>query len=315
MNTNSRARSKIFIAGHKGLVGSAFVRFFKEENVELILAARDQVDLTDQKAVENFLRKTGPDIVIVSAGRVGGIQENTKYPAEFIYQNLMIEANIIHAAFLSGVKKMLNFGSSCIYPNASPQPMKPEYLFTDKIESTNEPYATAKIAGMSLCNAYNKQYGTKYINAIPSNLYGPGDTFDLNRCHVLSAMIRKFFEARENKESKVTLWGSGNVLRDFLYVDDLPKACWLLLENEDIKEPINIGSGRGTSIQELARAILEIVGFQGDVIWDTTRPDGAPARILDIEPIQKLGWQPSTNLKEGLKKTFEWFLKERLCVS
>lgn len=304
---------KIYIAGHTGLVGSALVRYFsKMANVELVRATHSELELTDSQAVTDFIQAKRPDVVILAAGKVGGIQSNSKFGADFIYQNIMIETNVIHASWQAGVKRLLNFGSSCVYPKQCPQPMHPDSLMTGKIESTNEPYAIAKLAGMSLCSSYNRQHATAYINVIPANLYGPGDTFDLERCHVVSALIRKFHEAKVKNLAQVTLWGSGRVERDFLFIDDLPPACFLLLESYFGNDPVNIGFGSGTTIQELAETIAATVGFKGDIVWDTASPDGSPARLLETSTIQKLGWKPTTSLKEGLQKTVQWFLEREI---
>ncbi|MDO8461998.1 MAG: NAD-dependent epimerase/dehydratase family protein, partial [Deltaproteobacteria bacterium] len=240
---------KIYIAGHTGLVGSALVRYFSKQNVDLIVAPRSELDLTCQADVQTFISHKKPDAVIVACGRVGGIQANSKQPAEFIYENLMMEANLIHASWKAGVKKLLNFGSACIYPKECPQPMMIDHLMTNKLEPTNEPYALAKLSGMSLVSSYNRQYGTHYINAIPSNLYGPGDCFDLERCHVIAALIRRFHEAKEKKMNEVILWGSGQVERDFLFIDDFAEACDLLLQRYDQAEPINVGAERPCTIR------------------------------------------------------------------
>lgn len=314
--------SKIYIAGHTGLVGSSLVRYFSSQNsVELVLASRQELDLTQQSNVSAFLKKARPDVVIVASGKVGGIQTNSKLPAEFIYQNLMMEANVIHGAYNAGVKRLLNFGSACIYPKECPQPMTPDLLMTGKIEPTNEPYAIAKLAGMSLCSSYNRQYGTSYINAIPGNLFGPGDCFDLDRCHVISALIRKFHEAKVCGISEITLWGSGQVLRDFLYIDDLPPACDALLESYYGSDPVNIAAGEGATICQTAGWIAEAVGYKGKILWDISKPDGAPSRVLEASVIKKIGWKSKTHLKQGFEKTYQWFLnniakeEKRQCVS
>lgn len=302
---------KIYIAGHTGLIGSALLRYFsKWDSVTLVTATHLELDLTRQEAVENFLIHHQPDVVIVASGRVGGIFANSKYPAEFIYQNLMMEANLIHAAWKIGVKRLLNFGSSCVYPKNSPQLMTADLLMTGKMEETNEPYGIAKLAGISLCESYNRQYGTSYINVIPSNIYGPGDNYDLERCHIISAAIRKLHEAKAKGIKKVTFWGSGNVTRDFLFVDDLARACALLLEKYDGKKPIHAGFQRPCLIRELVQKVKNIVGFKGEVEWDTSKPDGAPSRVLDTTEIQKLGFVPQVDLETGLRKTVDWFLSQ-----
>ncbi len=306
---------RIYIAGHTGLVGSALVRRFSSlKTATLILIPHAQLDLTHQTAVENFLKEAKPDIVLLAAGRVGGIQANSRSPASFIYDNLLMEANVIHAAYQAGVKRLLNFGASCLYPKSCPQPMTPDLLMTGKIEPTNEPYAIAKLAGMSLCDSYNRQYHTSYLNVIPSNLYGPGDNFDLDRCHVVSALIRRFHDAKIASASEITLWGSGQTQRDFLYVDDLAAACELLLEKYHASGPINIGAEAPCSIRNLAVAIATMMGYSGKILWDTSRPDGAPIRFLKSDEIQGMGWSAKVDLKTGLKKTYDWFLKEKPCA-
>lgn len=304
-------KQKIYIAGHTGLVGQALVRYFSRQPIQLITAKHDALDLTEPKAAADFLATQKPDVVILAAGRVGGIQANSQYPADFIYQNLMMGANVIHGAWQAGVKKLLNFGSPCVYPKFCSQPMKPDSLLTGKIEPTNEPYALAKLAGMSLCESYSKQYGVAYLNAIPSNLYGPGDSFDLERCHVLSSCLRKFHEAKLAGKKQVTLWGSGNVKRDFLFIDDLPEACDLLLKDYRETKPINISAQSPTTVRNLASQIADLVGFKGEVVWDTSKPDGAPERILDATAIRKLGWQAQTDLTDGLERTYRWFLQQQ----
>lgn len=300
---------KIYIAGHTGLIGSALVRHFsKRSSMQVIAATHQELDLTCQKAVEDYLSTHQPDFMVIASGKVGGILANAKYPAEFIYNNLMMEANLIHAAWKSGVKRLLNFGSSCIYPKKCRQPMTTDLLMTGKMEETNEPYGIAKLAGMSLCESYNRQYGTAYINIIPSNIYGPGDNYDLEKCHVISAAIRKFHEAKIKGAKKVVFWGSGHVTRDFLFVDDLAEACDLLLTTYQGREPIHVGAQDPCQVRDLVMVIKEIIGFQGDVEWDTTKPDGAPERILDVTEIKKMGFTPQTDLETGLRKTIDWFL-------
>lgn len=304
---------RIYIAGHTGLVGSALVRYFSTDKaVDLVLAPRSALDLTRQNEVEQFIKETRPDVVFLSAGKVGGIQANARQPAEFIYENLMIEANVVHAAYKSGVQRLINFGSSCLYPKACSQIMTPDLLMTGKIEPTNEPYAMAKFAGMSLCDAYNRQYQTAYINIIPSNLYGPGDCFDLDRCHVVSALIRKFHDAKAASSPEVVLWGTGNARRDFLYVDDLASACDVLLEKYRRSGPINVGAQAPCTIHDLAATIAGITGFEGAIRWDAARPDGAPVRFLDSAEMQALGWSARVDLATGLKKTYDWFLKHHI---
>lgn len=302
---------KIYIAGHTGLVGSALVRHFSRmDSIQLVVAEHAELELTRQQAVDDFLSYHRPDIVIIAAGKVGGIVTNAQYPAEFIYQNLMIEANLIHASWRAGVKRLLNFGSACVYPKVCPQPMRPDWLMTGKIEETNEPYAVAKIAGLLLCEAYNCQYRTSYINAIPSNVYGPGDSFDLEKGHVVAAFIRKLHEAKKNGIERVVFWGSGNVKRDFFFVDDLAFACELLLKTYEGNKPINVGVQEPCSIRDLALKVAKVVGYEGIIEWDTSKPDGAPQRVLDATEIKKLGFVPQIDLETGLRKTYDWFLNQ-----
>ena len=273
-----------------------------------------KLDLTRQTEVEAFFEKERPEYVFLAAAKVGGILANSTYKADFIYRNIMIASNIIHAAYLFGVKRLLNLGSSCIYPKFAPQPMKEEALLTGTLEPTNEPYAIAKIAAIKLCRYYNEQYGTDFISAMPTNLYGLHDNFDLNDSHVLPAMIRKFHEAKQAMSKTVQLWGSGKPFREFLFVDDLADACVFLVNNcshKEIGECVNVGSGTDLTIKALAEMIQEIVGFSGDVVWDSLKPDGTPKKLLDISRIRALGWEPKTSLKDGIKKTYEWYLDEK----
>lgn len=302
---------KLYIAGHTGLVGSALVRHFsKMPAFQLITATHTELDLTRQKEVEAFFAATEPDVVILSAGRVGGIEANSKLPAQFIYDNMMMEANVIHAAYRAGVTRLINFGSACMYPKGCDTAMTPDLLMTGKIESTNEPYALAKLAGMSLVESHNRQYQTAYMNVIPSNLYGPGDSFDLERCHVVAALIRKFHEAHKAKAPEVVLWGTGAAKRDFLYVDDLAGACEVLLEKYHQSGPINVGAEAPCSVAELALAIARMVGYAGRVCWDSQRPDGAPLRFLDSSAMKALGWSAKVDLTTGLRRTYDWFLNK-----
>lgn len=304
---------KLYIAGHTGLVGSALVRHFsKRPAVEIITATRAELDLTRQADVEAFLTATPPDVVVLAAGRVGGIQANFKFPAQFIYDNMMMEANLIHAAYKAGLKRLINFGSACMYPKNCSTAMTPELLMTGKLESTNEPYALAKLAGMSLCESYNRQYQTSYVNVIPGNLYGPGDSFDLERCHVVAALIRRFHEAKRDGAPEIVLWGTGAAQRDFLYVDDLASACEILLEKYRQSGPINVGAEAPCSIKELALAIGRMVGYSGQIRWDSGRPDGAPLRFLDSTEMQQLGWSAQVDLATGLQRTYDWFLKKEM---
>ncbi|MBW2645438.1 MAG: GDP-L-fucose synthase [Deltaproteobacteria bacterium] len=301
--------SKIYIAGHRGLVGSAIVRKLSELGfTNLVCRTRQELDLTRQKDVEDFFDSVRPEYVFLAAAKVGGILANSTYPAEFIYGNLVIQTNIIHAAYLFGVKKLLFLGSSCIYPKLCPQPMKEEYLLDGKLEPTNEPYAVAKIAGIKMCQAYNREHGTNFISVMPTNLYGPGDNFDLRNSHVIPALIRKFHEAKKGAENKVVIWGSGTPRREFLYVDDLADACMFLMSHYNDSEIINIGSGTDITISDFALLIKDIVGFEGEMIFDTSKPDGTPRKLLDVTKIKKLGWTPKIDLKEGIKQTYEWYV-------
>ena len=300
--------ARIYVAGHRGLVGSALVRRLKEQGYKnLILASSDELDLRDQGAVEAFYHKHHPEYVFVAAAKVGGILANDTYPAEFLYDNLMIEANLIHGAYRHGVKKLLLLGSTCIYPRLAPQPLKEEYLLTGPLESTNEWYAIAKIAGIKLCQAYSKQYGCRFISVMPTNMYGPGDNFDLKTSHVLPALIRKFHEARIQGDANVTIWGSGTPRREFLHVDDCADACVYLMNLYEESDIINIGSGEDISIHDLALLIKSVVGFAGGIVYDKTKPDGTPRKLVDISKIRRAGWSPAINLEEGIRTTYEWY--------
>jgi len=306
--------ARIYVAGHRGLVGSAIVRRLEGAGFpNLILHTSQELDLRDQARVKEFFEREKPEYVFLAAARVGGILANMTYPAHFIYDNLMIQSNVIHQAFKTEVKKLLFLGSSCIYPKFAPQPMKEEYLLTGPLEPTNEPYAVAKIAGIKMCQAYNRQYGTNFICAMPTNLYGPNDNFDLETSHVIPALIRKFHEAKISGAKSVVVWGTGTPRREFLYVDDLADACLFLMENCDAQhaEIINVGTGEDITIKELAEMIKNIVGFNGEIIFDPSKPDGTPRKLLDIGRIKELGWRPKTSLQEGLKKTYQSFLANR----
>ena len=300
--------AKIYVAGHRGLVGSAISRQLRAEGYRnLVERTHAELDLTSQQATAEFFQRERPDYVFLAAAKVGGIHANNTYPAEFIYNNLMMETNIINAAFHSGVKKLLFLGSSCIYPRLAPQPIKEEYLMTGELEPTNEPYAMAKLAGISLCNAFRRQYGCNFISVMPTNLYGPGDNFDLENAHVLPALIRKFHEAKLADNPTVTLWGTGTPRREFLFVDDLARACVFLMRKYDESGIVNIGTGVDHTIAELAAQIADVVGFTGDLVYDATKPDGTPQKLLDVSRINRLGWQAKTSLEEGLRLTYEWF--------
>jgi len=304
MNKNS----KIYIAGHKGLVGSAITRLLQKEGYKnLILKTRQELDLLNQQAVSDFFKKEKPEYVFLAAAKVGGIMANQTYPADFIYENLVIQANIMHTAYLNKVKKLLFLGSSCIYPKLTPQPIKEEYLLSGALETSNKPYAVAKIAGIITCQSYNKQYGTNFISVMPTNLYGPNDNFDLQNSHVLPALIRKFHEAKASGQKEIILWGSGSPKREFLYVDDLAEACLFLMKNYNSSEIINIGTGEDLPIKDLAEKIKEIVGYDGKIVWDKSKLDGTPRKLLDVSKITKLGWKHKIELENGLKLTYEWF--------
>jgi len=302
--------SKIFVAGHRGLVGSAIVRKLQKEGyTNLILKGREEVDLARQEEVERFFEKERPEYVFLAAAKVGGIHANRTYPAEFIYQNLMIECNVIHSAYKYGVKKLLFLGSSCIYPRECPQPMKEEYLLSGYLEPTNEAYAVAKIAGLKLCQYYKRQYGANFISCMPTNLYGPNDNFDLNTSHVIPALIRKFHEVKINNKPYVEVWGTGKPLREFLHVDDLADACLFLMQNYDDEIWINVGSGEEVSIAELAKMIKEIVGYKGRIVFNPDMPDGTPRKLLDISRLKSLGWEKKISLFDGLRSTYEWYVE------
>jgi len=303
--------AKVYIAGHTGLVGSAITRALQKASYNnLLFKNLNELDLTNQQATLDFFQTEKPEYVFLAAAKVGGIQANNTFPAEFIFQNLAIETNIINSAYLSGVKKLLFLGSSCIYPRDCPQPIKEEYFMTGPLEETNKPYAVAKIAGIIMCQSYNRQYGTKFISVMPTNLYGPGDNFDLNSSHVLPALLRKFHEAKINNAKEVVMWGTGEPLREFLHVDDLADALIFLMSNYDESEIINIGTGKDLKIKELAELIKKVVGFTGKIVNDTTKPDGTPKKQLDVIKLHSLGWQHKIELEEGIKTTYEWFLKE-----
>ncbi len=305
-------KSKIYIAGSGGLVGSAIVRKLHADKYENILEKTSKdMDLRNYLAVESFFAAEKPEYVFLAAAKVGGIYANATQPAEFIYDNLLIAANIIHAAHKFNVRKLLFLGSSCIYPKFSPQPMKEEYLLTGELEPTNEPYAIAKIAGIKMCQAYRQQYGSNFIAVMPTNLYGINDNFDLLTSHVLPALIRKFHEAAQSRQEVVTVWGSGNPRREFLYVDDLADACVFLMNNYDQGDIINIGTGTDVSITGLAKLIAHITGFSGQILYDQSKPDGTPVKLLDVSRLANMGWIAKTSLQEGITKTYEWFCKNK----
>ncbi len=301
--------SKIYVAGHTGLVGSAFLRKLQESGYRhIVTRVHCAVDLTTQSAVEQLFEQERPDCVILAAAKTGGIWANSHHPADFIYQNLAIQTNVIDQAWRSGVKHLLFLGSSCIYPRDCPQPIREEYLLSGPLEPTNEAYALAKIAGLKMCEAYNRQYGTRYLAVMPCNLYGPNDNYDLESSHVIPALIRKFHEAKIAKQSAVILWGTGTPRREFLHADDLAAACVLLMQQETVTAPlINIGAGQDLTIRELAELVRDVVGFKGEILLDTSKPDGTPQKLLNISKMKSLGWEPNIGLKAGLKSTYDEF--------
>ena len=302
--------STIFVAGHKGLVGSAIVRNLESKGYNtLLLRTRQELDLKDTLAVNQFYREEKPDIVINAAAKVGGIYANEAYPAEFIHDNLVIQNNLIDGAYQIGVKKLVFLGSSCIYPKMAPQPLKEEYLLTGPLETTNEWYAIAKIAGIKMCQAYRKQYGFDVISVMPTNLYGPGDHFELQNSHVLPALIHKFHKAKVNGDNTVTIWGSGQPRREFLYVDDLADATVFLMENYSGEQFVNVGVGEDISIKELAVLIKNKVGFSGDLEFDTSKPDGTPRKLMDVSFVNSMGWKAKTSLEQGLLQTYQWYVE------
>jgi GDP-L-fucose synthase len=305
-------QASIYIAGHKGLVGSAIVSRLKLSGYNnLITRTHKELDITRQDQTESFFNETKPDFVFLAAARVGGIIGNSTYPADFIYDNLAIQANVIHTSYINKVKKLLFLGSSCIYPRNCPQPMREEHLLSGYLEPTNEPYAVAKIAGIKMCQSYNRQYGTQYISIMPTNLYGPHDNFDLEISHVLPAFIRKFHEAKAEGKSEVEIWGTGTPKRELLHVDDLAEACIFLMNNYNESEIINVGSGIDITIKELAEKTASITGYRGKLCFDTSKPDGTPLKLLDISKIKSLGWQASIELDDGIRNTYQWY-KENL---
>lgn len=302
--------SKIYVAGHNGMVGSAIVRKLKELGYKnLILKTRKELDLTNQFQVNHFFHFEKPEYVFLAAAKVGGIKANDDFRADFIYENLIIQSNVIKASYDNKVKKLLFLGSSCIYPKHCPQPIKEEYLLTGLLEKSNDAYAIAKIAGIKMCQDFNKQYGTNFISVMPTNLYGPNDDYDLNTSHVLPAMIRKFHEAKVNGLNKVEIWGTGTPKREFLYVDDLADACYYLMLNYNDSEIINVGTGQDVTIAELAVGIKNIVGFEGDIYFNTEMPDGTPRKLLDVSKIKEIGWSHTTSLVDGIKKTYQDYVK------
>lgn len=311
MNKND----KIYVAGHRGMVGSAIVRHLQSRGFQnLILRTSSELDLRDQNSVFQFFKKEKPAYVFLAAAKVGGINANNVYRAEFIYDNMAIELNVIEASRINQVKKLLFLGSSCIYPKNAPQPLKEEYLLSGKLESTNEPYAIAKIAGIKLCEAYYDQYGCNFISAMPTNLFGQNDNYDLEKSHVLPALIRKFHEAKINQQPNVTVWGSGEPYREFLHVDDLAEACYILMENYNEKEFVNVGFGDDIKIKELAVLIKGIVDYKGEILFDLSRPDGTVRKLMDSTKIRKLGWSPKISLKDGISMTYSNFKSQYISI-
>ena len=300
---------KIFVAGHRGMVGSALVRRLEADGfANLLVRDKAKLDLTDDCAVAKFFAAEKPAVVILAAAKVGGIKANNDYPVEFLLENLRIQNSVLHRAYESGVRKLLFLGSSCIYPKFAPQPIPESALLSGPLEPTNEAYAIAKIAGIKLCQAYAREHGSNFISLMPTNLYGPNDNFDLETSHVLAALLHKAHNAKVRKDRKLIAWGSGKPLREFLHVDDLASACLLLLKKYDSPEIINVGCGEEISIRELAELVCDVVGFDGELTWDTTKPDGTPRKLLNITKLRTLGWKPSTPLRQGIAQTYEWFL-------
>ncbi|MEA3273358.1 MAG: GDP-L-fucose synthase [Patescibacteria group bacterium] len=305
-------KSIIYIAGHNGLVGSAIHRLLKKKGYQNILTrSRKQLDLTNQQAVSRFFQRNKPEYVFLAAARVGGIKDNNDYPADFIYQNLIIQSNIIQAAYSNKAKKLLFLGSSCAYPRECPQPIKEEYLLSGPLEETNKPYAVAKIAGIITCQSFNRQFKTNYISVMPTNLYGPNDNFGLESSHALPALIRKIHDAKVKNQKEVKLWGTGKAKREFLFVDDLAEACFFLMQKYSQGDLINIGTGKDLTIKELAGIIKKVVGFKGKIVYDKTKPDGTPQKLLNVSKLHKLGWKHKTELEEGIRKTYQWFQKNQ----
>ena len=307
-----KLHSKIYLAGHRGMAGSAIHRNLEARGyTNLITRTHSELDLTNQRAVNDVFEAERPGYVFLAAAKVGGILANSTYPAEFIFENIMIEANVIHAAYTYDVKKLLFLGSSCIFPRLAPQPLKEEYLLTGELEVTNEAYSVAKIAGIRMCKHYNQQYGTNFISVMPTNLFGPGDNYDLETSHVMAALIRKFHKAKIGNEPQVVMWGTGAPRREFMHVDDMADACVYLMENydaSDIGEFVNIGVGEDLTIRELAELIGKIVGYGGEIVYDTTKPDGTPQKLLDVSKLHGLGWEAKISLRDGIKQAYEWYV-------
>ncbi len=301
--------SKIYIAGHAGLVGSALQRLLQNKGYEnIVCRSSKELDLTDNNAVDAFFKKEQPEYVFLAAAKVGGILANNTYPADFIFSNLSIQNNIIHAAYKYGAKKLLFLGSSCIYPKMAPQPIVEDYLLTGFLEPTNEPYAIAKIAGIKMCQAYHKQYGCRFVSVMPTNLYGPGDNYHLQNAHVLPSLIRKLHEAKESNNPEMVVWGTGSPRREFLHVDDCAAACYFIMQQYESPEIVNIGTGTDHSIKEMAEMIQELIGYEGKLVFDTTKPDGTPRKLLNVDKINNLGWSSEISLREGVERTIEDFV-------
>jgi nucleoside-diphosphate-sugar epimerase len=314
---------RIYVAGHKGMVGSAITRKLESQGATLLVRTRAELDLTDQAAVRDFMLAEKPDAVVLAAAKVGGIYANNTYPAEFVYENLMMECNVIHYAFQAGVRRLLFLGSSCIYPRAVAQPMREDALLTGVLEPTNEPYAIAKIAGIKLCESYNRQYGTDYRSVMPTNLYGPGDNFHPENSHVMPALIRRFHEAFETGQEEVVIWGTGTPRREFLHVDDMAEASLFVMDLDDhtyrantqpMLSHINIGSGEDVSIAELATMLAEVTGFKGRIVFDTTKPDGAVRKLMDVKRLTAMGWSARIPLRNGVERTYQWFLANQAAL-
>lgn len=305
--------AKIYVAGHRGMVGSALVRNLQSKGYSnIVTRTRAELDLLDQQAVNRFLTLEKPAYIFLAAARVGGIQANNTYRADFIYENLAVEANVIHGAHQAGIQGLCFLGSSCIYPRDCPQPIKEEYLLTGPLEPTNEPYAIAKIAGIKLCESYNRQYGTQYVSVMPTNLYGPNDNYDLNNSHVLPALIRKAHEAKVRDDATYVVWGSGNPMREFLYVDDMADACVFLMESGIGEGIFNVGTGEDVTIRELAQTVMSVIGFKGEIVFDASKPDGTPRKLLNVERMRELGWHSKTSLLDGIAKAYADFLTKTI---
>lgn len=307
-------QAKIYVAGHRGLVGSAIVRRLEQLGYcNILVQTHQELDLTDQHATEAFFAKEKPDYVFLAAAKVGGIYANNTYRAEFIYQNLMIQCNTIHAAWKSGVQGLLFLGSSCIYPRECSQPILEEYLLSGYLEPTNEPYAVAKIAGIKMCESYNRQYGTQFASVMPTNLYGPNDNYDLNNSHVIPALIRKAHEAKKRGDRELVVWGSGKPMREFLYVDDMADGCIFLMRNNLTEGIYNIGTGVDVTIRELSETVMDVVGFQGNLLFDSSKPDGTPRKVVNVDKLRQLGWQAKVGLREGIARAYQDYLQKESC--